>query len=199
MTAEQYWLKFDAFVIKAGLNPDKDYKFLHRIISTRMQRSLIKQCYGLSPVPSTIEGWHKHTIAFDRSWREYNDIVAQFDKNKKPTYTRTPTTTAPQTAPPKAVSNIENVLMDVDTRRANAPRREWVASPKQKEMMQQGKCFNCEEIGHRSRDCTKPKRQAFRSMETVPETPQNDDKDALIASLMDRLDIMEKRLKNRDF
>jgi Zinc knuckle len=67
------------------------------------------------------------------------------------------------------------------------------------EYMKKGACFNCHETGHLSRNCPKkanatprPK-QMVRSIETAPALKNSsDDKDALIASLMDRIEAMEQ-------
>jgi hypothetical protein len=69
----------------------------------------------------------------------------------------------------------------------------------QQDHMKRGACFNCHETGHLLRNCPKkatnpnpgPK-QVVQSMETTPAPKHSaDNKDALIASLMDKINVME--------
>jgi hypothetical protein len=209
LTADEYWLRFDALRIKSGYQEVADYQHLRRIVMSHMNRPLVTQVFGmkLADQPKTLAEWRDKTISFDRSWRECRDIFAQQKRSTTQYYSRaepsTPSST--NTTTPKK-TYYENVPMDVDRRQAqpNFSRQRMTDSERQ-EHMKKGACFNCHETGHLSRNCPKkanttlgPK-QAVRSMETTP-APKNssDDKDALIASLMDRIEAMERTQKNRE-
>ena len=77
LTAAEYWMQVNALIGRAKLQKKEDYVFLKRIITTRMNWPLIRQCFALNDVPSTYESWQSQTIKFDNQWREANDIRAQ--------------------------------------------------------------------------------------------------------------------------
>ena len=85
------------------------------------------------------------------------------------------------------------------------------------DLMKHGACFKCKQVGHLSWDCPGQGRndscsdssgsqnertENVRSMNTIP-TPSSsavDDKDAMITVLMDKIDWMEKAMKEwKDF
>ena len=95
--------------------------------------------------------------------------------------------------------------MDVDARRTTRePRAAYMrmTDAEKTEHMRSGKCFNCHSQGHVSRDCPKKNRtrvdnRATRTMTPTPSTA-SEDKDAVIASLMDKIAMMERAMKEKE-
>src|SRR5580704_10594823 len=204
MTAEEYWIHLKALVIRGKIDIDKDWKFLKRIITTRMNKPLIRQVYAAETIPTDFNEWEKKTTAYDRAWRECNAILEAHgqktaEKPKKPTWVP-PAATKPATS--------ENVPMDVDKKNTtpqSQPRKFFarLTDVERAQFMQEGRCFRCRELGHRSSDkefhpdYKPPQKAGIRSMQTIPAPAHTDDKDALIAQLMDKVSLLEKSLADR--
>jgi len=95
--------------------------------------------------------------------------------------------------------------MDVDARRTTQePRAAYMCmtDAEKTEHMKSSKCFNCHSQGHVSRDCPKKNRtcvdnRATRMMTPIP-SAASEDKDTVIASLMDKIAMMEKAMKEKE-
>ena len=214
LTATEYWMQANALIGRAKLRKKEDYVFLKRIITTRMNWPLIRQCFALDNVPATYENWQSQTIKFDNQWREANDIRAQSKRKDD---------RKPKKSPyiPRAQESIQDLgePMDVDSRTTKREKppikavRNFLTDIERTDLMKRGACFKCKQIGHLSRDCPGQGRsdscsdnsgsrnertQNIRSMDTIPAPSlSTDDKDAMIAALMDKIDRMEKTLTDR--
>jgi Zinc knuckle/Retrotransposon gag protein len=191
-TAEEYWLHFEALCIKAEFDKVDDYKTLFRIIMTHMNKPLIDKCFGAKNIPTTIAEWKKKTINYDRGWRQCKEIFESAKRMSSGPSQYTPQSTNEWKTPaPK--THFENVPMDVNTQHTR-PALTWLSDHECIDLQKKGACFRCWEVGHMSHNCPQNCRpqQAVHSMNTIP-APKNDDddKDAMIASLMDRIKAME--------
>jgi hypothetical protein len=191
-TAKEYWLHFEALCIKAEFDKVNDYKTLFRIIMTHMNKPLIDKCFRSENIPTTIAEWKKKTINYDRGWRQCKEIFESAKRMGSNPNQYTPRSTNKWKTPaPK--SHFEHVPMDVDTQCTRLALTR-LSDSKHTDLQKKGACFRYREVGHMSHNCPQNHRpqQAIHSMNTIP-APKNsdDDKDAMIASFMDRIKAME--------
>jgi Retrotransposon gag protein len=116
LTADEYWLRFDALRIKSGYKEVEDYRHLRNIVMSHMNRPLVTQVFGmkLADQPKTLAEWRDQTTSFDRSWCECRDIFAQQKRSATQYYSCAEPTTSPTTNTTLKKTYYENVPMDVD-------------------------------------------------------------------------------------
>ena len=146
----------------------------------------------------TLDQWQAKTTAFDRTWREFTDIQGT---HKRPERTTTSGAVKAKKEEPLDLGE----PMDVDARRTTwEPRAAYMrmTDAEKTEHMKSGKCFNCHSQSHVSRDCPKKNRARVDNRATRTATPTSstasEDKDAVIASLMDKIAMMEKLMKEKE-
>ena len=207
MTSEEYFIRLRAIMVRGKLHSVNDWKFLLRIIATRLNRPLVRQIYTAEKIPTTFAEWEEKANTYDRTWRECNAILeAHGQKNPEKKKSDRPVW-----IPPTKSAISENVPMDVDkktTTPQGQPRKFFarMTDVERAQFIKEGRCFRCRELGHTSFD-TKfhpdykppPQKAGIRSMETIPAPANTDDKDALIAALMDKVNTLEKNQVDKGF
>jgi len=143
-TAEEHTTTFRLLVGKAGISSATNPN--HRVLIDLYQKSLkpklVERIMSMERIPETIEGWCDKAILFDNNWRRLMTTLGRnprFGQNggQERTYQNSSRTRDPN-------------AMDIDA-----------MSPEHQKLMKEGKCFNCEKPGHRSRDCDQPRKRRF--------------------------------------
>jgi Zinc knuckle len=116
----------------------------------------------LNDLPETLTGWQDVARRLDNLYLQFRQATAgmtPYAARTPPTATEKPRTAAPAprptpTPPAAAASSLTSFApMDVDSTRKQEAQR----------------CYNCQELGHISRDCPHPRkpRQFVRAMEDI--------------------------------
>jgi len=143
-TAEEHTTTFRLLVGKAGISSANNPN--HRVLIDLYQKSLkpklVERIMSMERIPETIEEWCDKAILFDNNWRRLMTTLGRnprFNQNngQNRTYQNSSRTKDPN-------------AMDIDA-----------MSPEHQKLMKEGKCFNCEKPGHRSRDCDQPRKRRF--------------------------------------
>jgi len=144
-TAEEHTTTFRLLVGKAGISSATNPN--HRVLIDLYQKSLkpklVERIMSMERIPETIEEWCEKAILFDNNWRRLMTTLGRnprFNQNngQNRTYQNSSRTKDPN-------------AMDIDA-----------MSPEHQKLMKEGKCFNCEKPGHRSRDCDQPRKRRFQ-------------------------------------
>jgi len=138
-TAEEHTTTFRLLVGKVGISSATNPN--HRVLIDLYQKSLkpklVERIMSMERIPETIEEWCDKAILFDNNWRRLMTTLGRnprFNQNngQDQTYQNSSRTKDPN-------------AMDIDA-----------MSPEHQKLMKEGKCFNCEKQGHRSRNCDQP-------------------------------------------
>jgi len=162
-TVEEYVAEFETVAPRTGWDDATLEFFFVEGLNSKVREKL----ETAEDPPATLEKWKERAGRVDRNWRIYQDKRKGGTEVKK-----TATTIRPPTNPRPRDPN----AMDI-----NQNRRE--------KLMKEGRCFHCEEKGHRSRDC--PKKQSQPSSASVRVTRADPAKE--IEDLRRRLAELEGR------
>jgi len=137
--AEEHTMTFQLLVGKAGISSEKNPN--HQVLIDLYQKSLkpklVKRIMSMEQIPETIEEWYEKAILFDNNWRRLMTAMGH-----NPRYGQN---NGQERNYQNSSRNRDPNAMDINA-----------MSPERQKLMKEGKCFNCEKPGHRSRDCDQP-------------------------------------------
>jgi len=135
--AEEHTTTFWLLVGKAGIvtNSNLNHLVLIDLYQKSLKPAIIEKIMSMENIPDTIEEWYEKAILFDNNWQ---CLMTAMGRN-------------PRYNPGQNRTNYNSSrTQDLDAMDIDA------MSPKRQKLMKEGKCFNCEKPGHRSRDCDQP-------------------------------------------
>jgi len=142
--AKEHTTTFRLLVGKAGISSEKNPN--HRVLIDLYQKSLkpklVERIMSMERIPETIEEWCEKAILFDNNWRR---LMTAMGRN--PRYGQN---NGQEQNYQNSSRNRDPNAMDIDA-----------MSPERQKLMKEGKCFNCEKPGHRSKDCDQPRKRKF--------------------------------------
>jgi len=142
--AEEHTTTFRLLVGKAGISSERNPN--HQVLIDLYQRSLkpklIEQIMSMENIPKTVEEWYEKAILFDNNWRRLMTAMGRTPRNDQNFGQNRNYQNQSRNRDPNA--------MDIDA-----------MSPEHQKLFKEGKCFNCQKPGHRSRDCDQPRKKQF--------------------------------------
>jgi hypothetical protein len=132
-SADEYIAKFKVAAAKSEI---KDFNALKTYFEKGLNDRLADKVYALENLPQNMDGWYTTTARLDNHWRRRQNNL-RIQRGLPPLPTASTSTTTSQGVP-----------MDIDALKLE----------KKKQLLREGKCFICEQKGHRSRECPNKKR-----------------------------------------
>jgi Zinc knuckle len=159
---EAHNAKFLLLVTESGLDVDDNETVLVDAYQRSLNTDILRDVWKLRPVPTTLDGWMKAAQDEDNQMKQF----ARFKKASP----STKSTDAPKRKPfffrnkRKAGKTIRNADIDGQDEDTEEEEEEDDEDPDPRELdlcvfgSDKGVCFNCNELGHFSRECKKPRK-----------------------------------------
>jgi len=150
--AEEHTMTFRLLVGKAGISSTRNPN--HRVLIDLYQKSLkpklVERIMSMENIPETIEEWCEKAILFDNNWWRLMTTMGCTPQNDQ--------NSGQNRNYQNQSQNRDSNAMDINA-----------MSPEHQKLFKEGKCFNCQKPGHRSRDCDQPRKKRFpRIITTTP-------------------------------
>ena len=191
-----YVSEFNSLISRISGLSDKDKEI--RFIKGLPNRIFAQLTATESP-PTNFNEWTERSLKVYSAFERIREKEAA-DKKPAPSSSAPKTQNAPRPFIPRTPANSQHVPMDVDASRVDTR-----------------KCYNCNKVGHISRDCKEPRKPRVQATTTdatpvaatatvsasttnpvVTQSPSQEDKLALIAAgltkLLTRFDDLEKKV-----
>src|SRR5882724_5228039 len=139
MTTEEYTANFEMISGRTGLNDTT----LEDAYVRGLPQSILLKVYSQTSLPSSMDNWKAVIRNLDHLQRGYAELKQPIWPNRVP---------FPQTNTPASQTLDTSAPMDID---------------QNKHRSETHSCYNCNEKGHISRHCPKPRKQQIRSTEST--------------------------------